>query len=150
MPLGSFCLWKNLTKKKEFTAFYDIWKLFHFLKVLTVSFSFQGNFPFRLNAIHLLNPSWHFKLLWKMTNVPSLIKPKLAEHLYIHEGDLTKFYEEFPRRYLPPELGGTTPYDNKVWTDELLEPEQTEQDTQMQTSAHLQALCTRNGYQYFN
>ena len=84
-----------------------------------------------------------------MTNLPSLLKPKLAEHLYIHEGDLTKFYEEFPRKLLPPELGGSTPYDNKLWIEELLEPEQTEQDTQMQTSAHLQALSNRcPGYQH--
>ena len=91
----------------------------------------------------MLNPSWHFKLLWKMTNVPSLLKPKLVERIHIHEGELLSFYEEFPKKYLPEDLGGTLPYDNKVWVEELLEPEQSEQDTQLQTSAHIQSLSSR-------
>ena len=78
-----------------------------------------------------------------MTNAVSLLKPKLVERIHIHDGDLTAFYEEFPRKYLPEELGGTCAYDNKLWICELLEPEQTEQDTKYQTSAHIQSLSTR-------
>ena len=78
-----------------------------------------------------------------MTNVPSLLKPKLVERIHIHEGELLSFYEEFPKKYLPEELGGSLPYDNSVWVEELLEPEQSEQDTQLQTSAHIQSLSSR-------
>lgn len=80
-----------------------------------------------------------------MTNVASLVKQKLFDRITIHDsGDLTKFYEEFPKKYLPSELGGTCPYDNKLWTCELLEPEEAEQDTQYQTSAHIQSLSLSN------
>lgn len=102
---------------------------------------FQDNFPFRLTAVHLLNPSWHFKLLWKMTNVLSLLKLKMAERVFIHDGDLTSFHLEFPLDMLPKDLGGSCPeYENDVWVQELLEPEQEEQDTQMKTAAHIQLL----------
>ena len=78
-----------------------------------------------------------------MTNAISLLKPKLVERIHIHDGDLTAFYEEFPQKYLPAELGGTCEYDNKLWICELLEPEQNEHDTKYQTSAHIQSLSYR-------
>jgi len=68
------------------------------------------------------------------------LKQKLVERVHIHDGDLSAFYEEFPKKYLPEELGGTCAYDNKLWMCELLEPEQTEQDTKYHTSAHIQSL----------
>lgn len=104
---------------------------------------FQDNFPYRISGIHLLNPSWHFKLLWKMSSAPSLLKPKLFERIHIHEGDLSKFYEEFPHKYLSTDLGGVVEYENKLWIEELLEPEQAEQDAQLQTSAHIQYLSNK-------
>ncbi|XP_065653644.1 retinaldehyde-binding protein 1-like [Hydra vulgaris] len=109
---------------------------------------FQDNFPFRLNAVHLLNPSWHFKLLWKMINVSAFIKPKLAERLFVHDGDLSIFNNEFPVKYLPKELGGEVVYDNNIWVKELLEPEKSEQVTQLQTSAHIQALNKKKKFSF--
>ena len=78
-----------------------------------------------------------------MTNAVSLLKTKLVERVHIHDGDLSAFYEEFPRKYLPEELGGTCEYDHKLWVCELLEPEQNEHDTKYQTSAHIQSLSIR-------
>jgi len=97
---------------------------------------FEGNFPFRLNAIHLLNPPWHFKLMWKMVDPLTKIKQKIARRIFIHDGDLSRFNAEFDEDILPKELGGKCPpYDNSLWVKEILEPEQAQQ----QQSQKLQA-----------
>eukprot|EP00794_Sanderia_malayensis_P005980 gene5980-6676_t len=104
---------------------------------------FEGNLPFRLNAIHLLNPPWHFKLLWKMVDPLTKMKPKIARRIFIHDGDLSRFQAEFEPGLLPKDLGGTSPpYDNKLWVKEILgteqdqattQPPQTQQQRQMKT-----------------
>ena len=76
-----------------------------------------------MSATHLLNPPWHFKLLWKMADPLAQIKLKMAQRIFIHDGDLSRFYNEFSKDILPQELGGSSPsYDNKLWIKELLEP----------------------------
>ena len=76
-----------------------------------------------------------------MTNVTTMVKTKIAERVFVHDGDLSKFHEEFPLRMLPSDFGGSNPaYDNTIWVQELLQPEEEEQETQLQTSAHIQAL----------
>ncbi|XP_065066825.1 retinaldehyde-binding protein 1-like [Rhopilema esculentum] len=108
-------------------------------KVLEI---FEGNFPFRLNAIHLLNPPWHFKLLWKMVDPLKKIKQKTARRIFIHDGDLSRFQAEFDPEILPKELGGKCPpYDNSLWVKEILEPEQSQQ-VQNQKAQGLQPPST--------
>ena len=85
-----------------------------------------------------------------MINVSSYIKPKLAERLFVHDGDLSIFNNEFPLKYLPKELGGEVVYDNNIWVEELLEPEKSEQATQLQTSAHIQSLNKKKKFPFSN
>lgn len=55
------------------------------------------------------------------------IKQKIARRIYIHDGDLSRFNSEFDSEILPKELGGKCPpYNNALWVNEILEPEQSQ------------------------
>ncbi|XP_069680231.1 retinol-binding protein pinta-like [Periplaneta americana] len=80
----------------------------------------MGGFKVRVKAAYIINTPPHAEIIISM--IKAVFKSKIVSRIQVFGNDLTKFYEQIPRRILPKELGGGAGSSDEYmgrWTQKL-------------------------------
>lgn len=75
-------------------------------------------FPMRIHAIHIINQSWLFDIVFSMFK--PFLQEKMREKIHIHGCNLESLHAHIDPKFLPEKYGGTRPeYSYRQWMDTL-------------------------------
>ncbi|XP_067007616.2 alpha-tocopherol transfer protein-like [Anabrus simplex] len=77
-----------------------------------------GSFPIRTHAIHIVNQSWVFDIVFALFK--PLLDERMRERIYFHGNDWESLHQHINPKFLPERYGGTRPeYNYTEWMDSL-------------------------------
>lgn len=76
------------------------------------------SFPIRIHAIHVINQSWVFDMVFAIFK--PLLDQRMRDKIYVHGDNLESLHSHIDPKFLPEKYGGTRPeYSYKDWMDSL-------------------------------
>ncbi|KAG8234477.1 hypothetical protein J437_LFUL014345 [Ladona fulva] len=81
-----------------------------------------GSFPIRIHAIHIVNQSFLFDMMYALFK--PLLDAKTRERIFIHGSDMESLHAHIDPKYLPTRYGGTRrEYSYNDWVETLRKDE---------------------------
>lgn len=80
------------------------------MEIITNLFYFQTSFPMKVHALHIVNQSWVFDMVYNMFK--PLLSNVMRERLFFHGDNMESLHQHIDPKHLPERYGGVHPDNN--------------------------------------